>query len=174
MDYSDGEIPKIRIKGDIRIKWLKVSIASLIIFVIAPILFWMLFLNHIAINEVGAAYNMVSGKVTVQDQPGWYMTNPWTFVYDLSTLPFKVALPSKATLINEKVIRFKPEGIQEYVRLQGFDWGFGGSSFENIMMGYAYSGKEWPFLEIIQEAGAEKFDTTKIDWPKSSEKSNEK
>ena len=35
-------------------------------------LFWMMFLNHTGINEVGAAYNSWTGKITTQHEPGWY------------------------------------------------------------------------------------------------------
>lgn len=169
MENDDSQVTQ---KHEYKIDWHKVRIIAFITFVIAPILYWMLFLNHVSINEVGVAYNMISGEVTVQDRPGWYRTSPTTVVASISTLPFKVSVNSSATVINEKVIRFKPEGVQEYIRLQGFSWVQ--TNFENIMMGYAYSGRKWPFLEVIQEAGPENFDITKIDWQKSSEKKNEK
>ena len=116
--------------------------------------FYCFCLNHVDINEIGVAYNCYSGKVEVQDHPGFYVTSPFVQVVTLSTLPHKVSIPSGAVVINTKIVRFKPEGIDEFIRLQGFSYGLG-QSFDNILMGYAFSGKAYPFLEIMQEAGPE-------------------
>lgn len=132
-------------------------------------LYYLLFLNHVSINEVGVAYNSMNGQITVQDQPGWYTTSPLTFVTTFSTLPMKVTIPSNANVINTKVVRFKPEGVQEYIRMQGFSWKLSESSLENILLGYAYSGKSYPFLEIVQEGGPENVIEKKDDWHHSSD-----
>ena len=42
------------------------------ILVVGLFFFWLLWLNHVSINQVGIAYDSWDGKVTVQDQPGWY------------------------------------------------------------------------------------------------------
>lgn len=143
----------------------KITISA-ILFVVLPILFWMCFLNHIGINEFGLAYNSWSGQITIQDKPGWYLTSPLTFVSNFSTLPMKVTIPSNAAVINTKIVRFKKEGVEEYIRLQGFSWF--DSSFESVLMGYAFSGKQYPFLEVMQEAGPETIPTGHKDWERVS------
>ena len=138
------------------------------ILVVGLFFFWLLWLNHVSINQVGIAYDSWDGKVTVQDQPGWYKTNPFTFVAKISTLPIKVKIPSDAAVINMKVVKFKKEGVEDYIRLQGFHWIVSDSELENILLGYAYSGQKWSFLEVVQEGGPENFTNPNKDWQRVS------
>jgi len=123
--------------------------------------FWVAFLNHVHINEIGVAYNSWSGDVKVQENPGWYLTSPMVQVVALSTAAHQVSIPSSAVVINTKIVRFKKEGVQEFIRLQGFSYSLH-DSFDSILMGYAFSGKEYPFLEVMQEAGPEKMNPTPL------------
>lgn len=149
-------------------RYVRILIVSVTTLFLLSFLFWMLFLNHIGINEIGVAYNSSDGSITVQDKPGWYVTNPWTFVANFSTLPMKVTIPSSAAVINTKIVRFKREGVEEYIRLQGFSWF--SSNLENNLMGYAFSGKEYPSLEVIQEAEPSHYVPTTEEWKRVSGK----
>ncbi len=117
--------------------------------------FYVLCLNHTTLNHIGVAYDSWNGTVTIQDKPGWYRTSPFVEVGYLSTLPVKVKIPSNAAVIIAKVVTFKPEGVSEFIRLQGFGYWQEGE-MENILLGYAFSGSSYPFLEVIQEATPEK------------------
>jgi hypothetical protein len=132
------------------IKW---GIAFVVVSLLA-LTFYLAAMNHVGINEVGVAYNSVGGRVWIQDHPGWYLTAPTVEVAVLTTLPLTVTIPSEAKVINTKIVRFKPEGVDEFIRLQGFSY-YSDQSLQNILMGYAFSGKQYPFLEIMQESGAE-------------------
>lgn len=123
--------------------------------------FYIACLNHVEINEIGVAYNSYDGKVTIQENPGWYVTSPFVRVVALSTVAHQVSIPSGAKVINTKIVRFKREGVEEFIRLQGFSITLH-DSFDNILMGYAFSGKSYPFLEIMQEAGPEQMNTTPL------------
>ena len=138
-------------------KW-GIALGSPIVFLIG---FHILCLNHVHINEVGVAYNSWTGKVSVQENPGWYVTTPMVSVVCLSTAAHQVSIPSGAVVINTKIVRFKKEGVEEFIRLQGFSYSLH-DSFDSILMGYAFSGKEYPFLEVMQEAGPEKMNTTPL------------
>ncbi len=116
--------------------------------------YYLAFLNHTDINEIGVAYDSMSGQITVQDKPGWYTTSPMVRVAYLSTLPMAVEIPSEAAVITKKIVRFKKEGLDDFIRLQGFGYSMS-SSLANTLLGYAYSGREWPFLEVMQEGGTE-------------------
>jgi hypothetical protein len=141
-------------------KWVKIAI-SVAVPPVFLLLFYILCWNHVHINEIGVAYNSMNGKVDIQDNPGWYFTNPFVEVVNLSTIPHQVSIPSGAVVINTKIVRFKKEGVQEFIRLQGFSYSLN-QSLPNILMGYAFSGKEYPFLEVMQEAGPEKMNTTPL------------
>ena len=140
-------------------KWFKWIAAGS--FVVLLFGFYIFCLNHVHINEIGVAYNAFNGKVDIQDNPGWHVTTPFVQVVTLSTLPHQVTIPSSAVVINTKIVRFKKEGVGEFIRLQGFSYSLS-QSFDNILMGYAFSGKEYPFLEIMQETGPEKMNTTPL------------
>lgn len=123
--------------------------------------FYCLFLNHVDINEIGVAYNSIGGKVWIQDRPGWYLTSPFVEVATITTLPMKVTIPSEAKVINTKIVRFNPTGIDEFIRMQGFSY-FSNQSMENILMGYAFSGEKYSFLEVMQENGDERVNTAPL------------
>ena len=122
------------------------------------ILFWTLFLNHIAPQQIGIAYDSVNGEVSVQRHPGWYLTHPLVQVASVETRPFQVCLNAGARILNCKLIRFNPDGANEFVKLQGFHYWNGGTcnncnttEFSRIMMGYAYSERTYPFIEVLEE-----------------------
>jgi hypothetical protein len=125
------------------------------------LMFYCFFLNHVQINEIGVAYNSYDGKVTIQENPGWYVTSPMVQVVALSTVAHQVSIPTNAKVINTKIVRFKREGVEEFIRLQGFSYTLH-DSLDTILMGYAFSGKTYPFLEIMQEAGPEQMNPTPL------------
>lgn len=122
--------------------------------------FWILCLNHIAPQQIGVAYDSINGEVSVQQKPGWYVTHPFVQVASVDTRPFQVCLNAGARILNCKLIKFNPEGASEFVKLQGFHyWNGPGSScnncntseFARIMMGYAYSERQYPFIDVLEE-----------------------
>lgn len=119
--------------------------------VIISLLFWFLCLNHVSVNRVGIAYNSIDGTIVVQMQPGWYVTSPFVRVANISTLPMRVQVPSDARIINQKIVRFRAVGAAEFVKLQGFEW-LEERELENILLGYAFSGHNYAFLEILEES----------------------
>ncbi len=133
---------------------LKVAIGIVATVLLGFFFFWLLCLNHVSVNHIGIAYDSGNGTITIQKKPGWYLTSPMVRTTCLSTVPMKVTIPSEAQVIISKVVRFKPEGVDEYIRLQGFYYNMD-SSLNSVLLGYAFSGKDYPFLEIMQEAAPE-------------------
>ena len=122
---------------------------------VAFFFFWLFWLTHISVNSIGITYNSMDGQVDVLENPGFYINSPFVLIVDISTLPIRVTIPSDAKVIVTKMVRFKVEGAVDFVNLQGFGYELN-RSLENIFLGYAFSGEEYSFLEIIQEAGQEK------------------
>lgn len=121
--------------------------------ILTIILFWFVCLNHISVNEVGIAYNSTNGKWWVQNTPGWYLTSPFVSECTISTLPRQLSITSNSKVLNVKLVQFNPDGIDEYIHLQGFGYGMG---TDLDLIGYAFSGKKYSFLDVIQEATPEK------------------
>ncbi len=114
------------------------------------ILFYLFCLNHISVNEIGIQYNSSNGKLTVQTNAGWYITSPFVRVATIETIPIRVQILSGANLVNQKLVRFKPEGALDFVAHQGFSYYIFPSGLDNILVGYAFSGKPYSFLEILE------------------------
>lgn len=140
------------------LKWLGITGA---VALIISLFFYILCLNHVTVNQVGIAYNSIDGTVTKQEHPGWYRTSVFVSVGYVSTLPITVTIPSEAKVINAKVVRFKVSGLDEYIKLQGFSTSMG-SKLENILLGYAYSGQDYPFLEVIQSGTSVSADSLNV------------
>jgi hypothetical protein len=128
---------------------LKAAIAGGIAICLATV-FWLFCLNHVNVTDIGITYNSITGEIGVQEHPGWYATSPFTRVAHMSLLPMRITIPSQARIINQKMVRFRKEGAIEFVKLQGFSMMLN-SEQENIMLGYAFSGQKFPFLEILEE-----------------------
>lgn len=135
---------------------MKTTIVTILVTIFGGFLYYLLCLNHVSLNDVGVAYNSLDGTMTIQERPGWYRTSPFTLVADLSILPQRVSIPSEAVVINTKVVKLRPEGVPELIHRQGFSYMLD-SSLNNILIGYAFSGKEYPFLEIVQEVTVDNF-----------------
>jgi hypothetical protein len=72
----------------------------------------------------------------------------------VSLLPQVVHIPSQAKVINTKIVRFKPEGTKQFVEIQGWSYSMN-SGLNNVLMGFAFSGQKFDFIEIVQEGGLE-------------------
>lgn len=123
--------------------------------------FYIFCLNHIGVQEIGIKYNSWTGEIALQ-HTGWHVTGPQVQVANVSLLPTQVCLNSGARLLNCKLIRFNENGVQDFIHEQGFHY-YGNvtsntyscasacTGMPNILKGYAYSGKQWAFLEILEE-----------------------
>ena len=122
------------------------------ILVLSVFLSFLLCLNHVDVNEFGVARNSWSGELTIQTNAGWHVTSPLVKVMNISTLPQRVEIPSQANVVNVKIVRFvpEPEAVKDFIALQGFSYTVSGS-LNNILLGYAFSGQDYSFFEIIQE-----------------------
>lgn len=127
---------------------------GLLLFPLAGFGFYLFCLNHVDVNEMGIAFNSWDGEVSTQERPGWYRTSPFVKVAYVSLLPQVVHIPSQAKVINTKIVRFKPEGTKQFVEIQGWSYSMN-SGLNNVLMGFAFSGQKFDFIEIVQEGGLE-------------------
>ena len=137
-------------------KYLKSIITTSISIMLAALLFWLFFLNHVNINEVGIAYDSRNGNITYQTNAGWYYTSPFVKVVNLSTAPIKVYGPESKTVINQKIVKLKVEGLEDLIHREGVSYNLSGCQW-GWMASYAFSGKKYPFLEIVQEVATDNY-----------------
>jgi hypothetical protein len=134
----------------------KLIISGISVAVLA-VLLYLFCLNHVSVNHVGVAFHTSNGNIEIQTNAGWYITSPLVKVVELDTMPMAVHIPSDAKVINTKIVRLKPEGIRDFIKLQGFSYNLSQYQY-NILMGYAFSGQtNFSFMEIVQQGGLENF-----------------
>lgn len=151
------------------------------------ILFRMLCVNFVDSYELGYKYDkrtgaverlMTSGKdstgaIVMVPRTGYIVTPP--FVVSVNTVdlrPMQVCINANSRVLNCKLVKFNPAGLELFLSWHGrsnYDGGNSSTSsssttsskFNQILMSYAYdgSGKVYPFLEIIRELKPE--DTVK-------------
>lgn len=124
---------------------LKVTVLPLVVFVL-----WATLFDHVPPSHIGVAYNSWSGQITVQQKPGWYVTSPLTFVMRIDTKPMRVTIITTANVIVSKLVQFKQEGVNDFLQRQGFGYMFPYRQ-KLIMVGYAYSGKQYRFLGVLED-----------------------
>lgn len=134
-------------------KWLKGLIVITLLYSVV--------VNHIEFHKIGIARNLFTGSMWVQ-RSGWNVSWPWVIVSEIDTRPVRVSVQSSGRGFDSKLVRFVPEHWKEFVDTEGFSlyWWSNRISFnlghseehrgmKDIMRGYAYSTKRYPFVEII-------------------------
>lgn len=129
------------------------------------IVFYLLFVNYTEPIEAGIAWNRLYGTLTLQDN-GWHISAPWVSVSVIDTTPQRVCVPTSGRDVGCKLVEFKREAYKEFVATQGFRywWWSNRISFnfgyddeyrgmKDIIRGYAFSGKHYPFIEVLKTYG---------------------
>ena len=115
--------------------------------------------------EVGIAWNFITGNLWLDDVAGFNVTPPWVLVARIDTRPVRVCITSSASAaLNCRLVQFKPSAWEEFVEVQGWQyyWLSNRISFNfgyreeyrgvrDLMRGYAFSSKQYPFIEIKTE-----------------------
>lgn len=129
-----------------------------------PLLLYLAFVDYLEPTQAGIARNTVTGEMWLQDMAGWHLSAPWTRVARVDTRPMRVGVMSAGHGYSAKLVRFVPQHWQEFVATEGFHyyWWFNRFSFnagydeeyrgmKDIMRGYAYGAKKYPFIELLSE-----------------------
>lgn len=114
--------------------------------------------------QVGIVWDRFSGELSLDDTAGFTVSSPWVFVSKIDLRPARVCITSTARTYNCKLVRFSPEAYREFVEIQGFRyyWWANRISFnsgyedeyrgmKDILRGYAFSEKKFPFLIVVRE-----------------------
>ena len=115
-------------------------------------LFWLLCLNHTEPFNVAVTYNSLNGNIGFQTNGGWHLTSPFVRTSEITARPGRVSLSSNrpgSTVIDDKIVKFvlTNDALLEFVKLEGFHYCY----TYNTLTVYAFSGKKFPFFEIVDE-----------------------
>lgn len=141
---------------------------KLLILSIGLFIFYLGFVNFTDLNEVGIAYNRFNGDLWLQDTGGWKFNPPWVLVARVDTRPVRVCVTSAGRGFNCKLVQFQPKAYQIFVETEGFRYYWWANRFsfnsgyteeyrgmKDLLRGYAFSAKKYPFLRVIGEYTAQ-------------------
>jgi hypothetical protein len=115
---------------------------------LAVFLFWVLCLNHTEPFNVAVTYNSLNGNIGFQTNGGWHLTNPFVRTSEITCKPLRVSLSTSVTSYG-KIVKFvlTPEALTEFVKLEGFHYDYN----HYTLIPYVFSGKKFPFFEILDD-----------------------
>jgi hypothetical protein len=133
------------------------------VFLPAILIFYLACLHYTEVGRVGIMQNWKTGELKL-DQPGWNISPPWVAVAKVDTRPMRVCVTSASRAFNCKLVEFVPSEFKIFVETEGFHyyWWYNRFSFnggydeeyrgvKDILRGYAYSIKEYPFVRVIRD-----------------------
>ena len=131
------------------------------------VLFWICFLTAIAgtgfagyrlffvkavdNHEYAFKYNWWTGVITKVEKPGWMTTVPLVIVgHTIDGRPQQVCMNANARVLNCKLVRFNPAGLDAFILAHGRSAGDDPHNLYEILKSYAFDGTDElpPFLFI--------------------------
>lgn len=129
---------------------LVISVATLIIAFCAWYAFWVNFVEN---YEYGFYYNKFTGKIKQVEHTGWIIATPWEEdVHKIDTRPYQVSISANARILNAKLVKFNPEGIETFIEWHGRAAGDKLDNLREILKSYAFDrneGTDCPFLKVV-------------------------
>ena len=111
--------------------------------------------NHLENYEYGYTFDRFSGKIEKVDHAGWVVKPVWRYgVHRIDLRPCQVSISANARILNAKLVKFNPEGLDEFVQWHGRNAGEKPTDLHEILKSYAFnvnSGSDCPFLIIVDE-----------------------
>ena len=147
-----------------KIPFLRSFVVRLIIsHVVMLLLFYLFCVNWIEPTQIGIAKNLFTKRVWTLDG-GIHFGAPWVLVSRVDTRPVRVSVNSAGRGTNSKLVQFNPKYWQEFINVEGwhyywwanrFSFNFGyheeHRGWKDIMRGYAYNAKQYPFIMVLEE-----------------------
>lgn len=129
-----------------------VTVASLVL-VVGGLLGWrMFFVTDVDNYELCFTFDRWTGKIERVHQQGWVTRMPFRYsVHTIDLRPYQVTMNANERVLNAKLVRFNPDGLQTFVEWHGRDAGDSKRNLLEILKSYAFDpdgGKDCPFLEV--------------------------
>jgi hypothetical protein len=132
----------------------------------AVAVFYLSCIHYTEAYQVAITWNWITGNAHLNKDGGFHFTPPWVEASRIDIRPQRVCITSTARAYNCKLVQFDPRGYREFLTTQGFhyywlnnriSWNSGYDDeyrgMRDLLRGYAFSGKTYPFLTVLQEYG---------------------
>ncbi len=140
--------------------WLVIAVRGFMI----VILFYLFCIHYLEPHQAAIVWDRVTGKLWLDTKPAWHFTWPWVSAARIDMRPQRVCITSGTKAVNCKLVRFKASAFREFVATEGFryywlsnrlsfNWGYDEEyrGWRDILRGYAFSVKKYPFIVVVQE-----------------------
>lgn len=130
--------------------------AALAVVALVGFIFWWIFWVTTVDNyELGFVFDRVTGKIEKVEKQGWVIRTPIRYsVHTLDLRPYQLTISANERVLNAKLVRFNPEGLETFVEWHGRSAGDSTSNLKEILKCYAFDmadGKDCPFLTVLQD-----------------------
>jgi len=139
----------------IKLAWL--TGVSLTLFLAGFIIFRWFWVTSVEKHEFAFSFNRFTGGIETCTNSGWYIRTPVKYsVYTIDCRPVQITISANQRVLNAKLVRFNPEGIETFIKWHGMNAASGvhSSNLPEILKCYAFDtvgGKDCPFLDVIQD-----------------------
>lgn len=110
--------------------------------------------------EFGFVFDKFTGEIQRVDHAGWVVRNPIRYdVHTIDTRPYQVNVSANDRILNAKLVRFNPKGLDVFIQWHGRSAGDNIGTLKEILKSYAFDrdgGASCPFLEVVSELSASK------------------
>jgi len=132
---------------------ISVVLGSVVAGVMGFFFFWLFWLTFVDNYEYGFTYDKFTGKIEPVEHTGWVVRTPWRYaVHTIDVRPYQVSISANERILNAKLVRFDPEGIETFVAWHGRSAGGDKTQLLEILKCYAFDreeGRDCPFLEVV-------------------------
>ena len=130
-----------------------------VVTVVGAVLFWWLFMTFVDKHELGYIFNRFSGEIEAVEHSGWIIRPPIKYSVDKIDLrPYQVSITVNLSvskrMLNAKLVRFNPDGLDTFISWHGRGAGSSISELKEILKCYAFdkaNGGDCPFLTVVSE-----------------------
>ncbi len=142
---------------------------SLVVVALICLVTWRMFwVTKVDNYELAFNYNWLSGQIERFERTGWVTRTPIiNSVHTIDLRPYQISITADiqrnidgrqsnlgARVLNAKLVRFNPEGLNKFIEWHGRGAGDKTSEMLEILKAYAFNasgGKDCPFLTIVDE-----------------------
>ncbi|MBI4118252.1 MAG: hypothetical protein HY455_01790 [Parcubacteria group bacterium] len=133
---------------------------------VGAIIFRIGWVNFVDNYELGYKYDARTGEISRIERNGYVINPPFLVIVGTIDLrPMQVCINANARVLNCKLVKFNPEGLDLFLSWHGRDYrsgatvptGTGATALGEILKSYAFDGssKTYPFLTVLRELKAE-------------------
>lgn len=114
------------------------------------LIFYCGWVNFVENYEYGFVYNKFTGQIEPMEHTGWVVVTPWCYdVHKIDTRPYQVSISANQRVLNAKLVRFNPDGLNKFVEWHGRAAGDEHHNLLEILKCYAFDRDEGQGLPLL-------------------------